>query len=98
MSVDDMIIILNTSSKKAVPQNVIRTMQDWAKTYKGAETAEVLQIKVSSEAVADELCTSPRWQEYGLEKIAPNRLLAHRVYDPLEFRRLLKKAGIVIPD
>jgi len=57
MSVDDMIIILNTSSKKAVPQNVIRTMQDWAKTYKGAETAEVLQIKVSSEAVADELCT-----------------------------------------
>jgi len=98
MSIDDMITILNASSKKAVPQNVIRTMQDWAKAYRGAETAEILQIKVSSEAVADELCSSPRWREYGLEKIAPNRLLAHTVYDPLEFRRRLKQAGIVIHD
>ena len=98
LSTDEMINILNGSSKKAVPQNIIRTIQDWAKTYRAAKTTEVLLIEVSSEKVADELYSSPRWRIYDIERIAPRRLLAHKVYDSLECRRLLKKAGIVILD
>jgi len=81
MSLDQMLAVLNKSSKKAVPQNVTRTLKDWAKTYKEAEMAEVLLIEVSSEGVADELYLSPHWQTFGIEKIAPCRLLAYNVHD-----------------
>ncbi len=98
IDVDQMIGTLKAASLKALPQNVIRTIQDWAKTYKGAEISEVLHIRVSSEAVADELCSATQLGEYGLEKIAPRRLLAHHMYDSWEFRQVLKRAGIVIHD
>ena len=98
MSVEQMLAALNACCKQDVPQNVLYTLRDWGRSYRGAETTEVLHIKVSSEALADELCASPRWREYGLERIAPQRILAHKVYDHLGFRRLLKKAGIVLPD
>lgn len=96
MSVERMLAVLRAFSQ--VPQNVVRSMQDWSRAYRGAETAVVLHIKVTSEAIADELCSSPRWRAYGLEKIAPCRVLAHLVNDPLEFRRLLRKAGIMLRD
>jgi Helicase conserved C-terminal domain len=97
MTVEGMLAILNASSKKAVPQNVIRTMQDWSKTCKGT-TVGVQLIEVTSEESAGELCLSPKLREFGLERIAPRRLLAHTVYDYWEYQRLLKKAGIVARD
>jgi hypothetical protein len=96
MSVDQMLTVLNACSKQAVPQNVTRMLQDWAKTYKEAEMVEVLLIEVSNERVADELCLSPHWQAFGIEKIAPCKLLAYNVRDASAFRRLLRKAGIVV--
>lgn len=48
MNVDQMLTILNESSKQATPQNVTRTLKDWAKTFKEAEIVEVLLIEVSS--------------------------------------------------
>jgi Helicase conserved C-terminal domain len=98
IDVDQMIGTLKAASQKALPQNVIRTIQDWAKTYKGAEISEVLLIRVSSEALADELCSTTQLREYGLEKIAPRIVLAHHVYDSWEFNQLLKSLGIVIHD
>jgi hypothetical protein len=96
MSIDQILTILNTSSKQVVSQNVTCTLKDWAKTYKEAEMAEVLLIEVSSEGGPDKLCLSPHWQAFGIEKIAPCRLLAYNVYDRWAFRRLLRKAGIVV--
>jgi Helicase conserved C-terminal domain len=96
MSVDQMLAILKKFSKQAVPQNVTRTLKDWGKTYKEAETTQVLLIEVSSEGIADELCLSPRWQAFGIEKIAPCRLLALNVHDTFVFRRLLRRAGFVL--
>lgn len=96
MNVDQMLIILNESSKKAIPQNVTRTLQDWARTYREVEIGEVLLIEASSEGVADDLCLSSQWQAFGIEKIAPRRLLAYNVHDSRAFRRLLRKAGIVV--
>ncbi len=96
MSIDQILAILNASSKKAVPQNVTRTLQDWANTYREAETAEVLLIEVSSEKIADDLCLSPQWQVFRIERIAPCRLLAYNVHDASAFRRLLRKDGIVV--
>ncbi|HEX6480483.1 MAG TPA: helicase-associated domain-containing protein [Ktedonobacteraceae bacterium] len=96
MSVDQMLAILNASSKKDVPQNVTRTLKDWEQTYKEAEMTEVLLIEVSSEGIADELCLSPHWQAFGIEKIAPCRLLAYHVHDTFAFRRLLRRTGIVL--
>ena len=96
ISVDQMLTILNASSKKALPQNVTRTLKDWGKAYKEAKMVEVLLIEVSSEGIADELCLSPHWQTFGIEKIAPCRLLAYNVHDTFAFRRRLRKAGIVL--
>jgi hypothetical protein len=96
ISVDQMLAILKESSKQVVPQNVARTLRDWAKTYKEAETVQVLLIEVSSEAIADELCLSPNWQAFSIEKIGPCRLLAWNAYDIFAFRRFLRKAGFVL--
>jgi hypothetical protein len=96
ISVDQMLALLKASSKQAIPQNVARTLRDWAKTYKEAETIQVLLIEVSGAAIADELCLSPHWRAFGLEKIAPCRLLAWNAHDIYAFRRVLRKAGFVL--
>jgi hypothetical protein len=96
MSVDQMLAILNASSKKAIPQNVTRTLKDWGKIFKEVEMVEVLLIEASSEEMADELSLSPHWHAFGIEKIAPRRLLAYHVHDTLAFRRLLRRAGIIV--
>lgn len=94
MSIEQMLTVLRTFSQ--VPQNVVRTMQDWASAYRGAATTEVILIETANEATANELCSSPRWRAYGLEKIASCRVLAHRVIDHWEFRSMLRRAGITL--
>ena len=98
ISADEILAILKSSCKKAIPLNVIRNIQDWAKTYRGAGIDQILHINVSSEALADELCSSPQWQEYHIEKIAPCRLLVHSAIEPVDFRWLLEEADIVVHD
>lgn len=96
VTVEQMLAILQAHTQQAVPQNVVRTMHDWAKSHRGAKLTDVIQVEVTSEALADELCASPQWRAYSLEKIAPCRLLAHQVYNPGEFRWQVKQAGIML--
>jgi Helicase conserved C-terminal domain len=93
MSVEQMLQLLETCSQKGVPQNVAYTLNDWAKLYKGMKVSSVILLEVTSEAVANEICT--RLQAFGLRRIGPCAIAASNEINVQELRRALDKMGIV---
>jgi hypothetical protein len=94
--VEEMLAILEQRGTKEVPQNVDYTLRDWVKSYKGAAVSQVLMFEVSSEAVADEIMTSPKLQALQLRKLAPRVLVAPNEINLQEMRRLLEKEGVIV--
>lgn len=92
-SVEQMLQFLETRSQKGVPQNVAYTLNDWAKLYKGTKVSSVILLEVTSEAVANEICT--RLQAFGLRRIGPCAIAASNEINVQELRRALDKMGIV---
>src|SRR5713101_7863189 len=58
--IEQILRILEERSQKEIPQNVAYTLRDWVKLHKDVRISQVLLLEVSSEAVADELCSSPK--------------------------------------
>ncbi|HEV2653909.1 MAG TPA: helicase-associated domain-containing protein, partial [Ktedonobacteraceae bacterium] len=59
-NIEQVLNILEERSQKELPQNVVYSLNDWARLYKGVAISQVLLLEVSSEAVAVELNT-PRF-------------------------------------
>ncbi len=96
LDVEQILHILEDHSQKEVPQNVAYTLQDWVKLYKDVRVSQVLLLEVSSEAVADEVCTSPKLQAFGLRKLGPRQVIASNDINLTDLRRILEKEGILV--
>lgn len=88
--------ILRTVSQKDLPQNVLYTMQDWAKFYKDATVSQVLLLEVSSEAVADEICASAKFRALGLRRLGPCAILIGGQVSVQVLRTTLEKEGVIL--
>ena len=92
--------ILEEHSQKEVPQNVAYTLRDWVKLYKDVKISQVLLLEVSSEAIADEICSSPKLQaltsNFNLHKLAPRVLVVSNEVNLQELKRVLEKEGIIV--
>jgi Helicase conserved C-terminal domain len=87
--------VLEERSQKGVPQNVAYTLNDWARLYKGTTISQVILLDVTSEAVANEICNSPKLQAFGLRRLGPCAVAVTYDINLQELRRALDKIGIV---
>jgi hypothetical protein len=95
-NIEQMLRTLTESSQKGMPQNVEYTLRDWVKSFKGAKISQVLLLEVSGEAVADELCTSPKLQSYGFQRLGPTMVMVSNSVSLTELRRALEKENISV--
>lgn len=100
MSIEEMLQLLEEHSQKGVPQNVDYTLRDWVKLYKGVTISQVVLLEVSSEAVANEICSSPKLkglvQDFGMRRLGPCAIALNSDINLPELRRMLDKMGIVV--
>jgi Helicase conserved C-terminal domain len=94
--IEQMLEILAERSQKEVPQNVAYTMRDWVKSYKDVKISQVLLLEVSSEAVADQACSSAKLQPFNLRRLGPCTLIVSSDINLQELRRIFEKEGILV--
>jgi len=99
MSIEKMLQLLEEHSQKGMPQNVDYTLRDWVKLYKGVTISQVVLLEVSSEAVANEIFSSPKLkqlvQDFGLRRLGPCAIALNGDINLPELRRMLDKLGII---
>jgi hypothetical protein len=93
-TVENILQILAEHSQKEIPQNVVYTLNDWAKAFQEAKISQVLLLEVSSEATATQLCGMRKLQEYNIRQVAPCLLLISSEINLQTLRNLLEKEGI----
>ncbi len=95
-NIEQIIQILEQRSQKELPQNVVYTLRDWTKLYKEVTISQVLLLDVPGEALANEICSSPKLKVFGLRRIAPCVIAVSSDTSMTELRRTLDKEGIVV--
>ena len=96
MDIEQILQNLEAHSQKEVPQNVAYTLRDWVKLYKDVRITQVLLLEVSSEAVADEICTSPKFQHFNLRKLGSRQVVVSNDINLQDLRRTLEKENILV--
>lgn len=87
---------LEERSQKELPQNVIYSLNDWAKSYKGAQLSHVLLIEVSSEVVANQLNTSSKLKGLGLRQLGPSVFALNGETNIKQLKQTLEQEGISV--
>ena len=95
-NIEQIIKILEEHSQKELPQNVLYTLRDWTKLYKEVTISQVLLLDMPSEAIANEICSSPKLSVLGLRRIAPCVIAVDSGTSLQDLRRALDKEGIVV--
>lgn len=95
-NIEQMLRTLEERSQKGMPQNVEYTLRDWVKSFKGTKISQVLMLEVSGEAVANELCTSPKLQSFGFQRLGPTIIFVSNSVNVTELRRALEKENISV--
>jgi XPB/Ssl2-like helicase family protein len=95
-NIEQILQILEQRSQKEMPQNVLYTLRDWTKLYKEVNISQALLLDVPSEALANEICSSPKLKVFGLRRLAPCVIAVSSDTSLQELRRVLDKEGIVV--
>ena len=93
-TIDDIVLFLETHSNKALPQNVIYTLRDWAR-QRQPEPVETpsLVLEFHDEQVTDLVITSPKLKAFNLRRIGPRSVMAPSEISPLNLWRALERHG-----
>src|SRR5450755_199248 len=94
-NVEQVLNVLDERSQKELPQNVVYSLNDWARLYKGVAISQVLLLEVSSETVAAELNTS-RFQDLHLRQLAPCIFAMSGEVNLMQVKQLFEKEGIAV--
>lgn len=95
-TIDDVIGFLEAHTQKALPQNVVYTMRDWARQYKESQAANREQawvIEARDERVAGELVTSPKLRAFRLSRVGPRSVAAPPETSLRDLWRTLERLG-----
>jgi len=95
-NIEQILQILEQRSQKELPQNVVYTLRDWTKLFKEVNISQVLLLDVPSEALANEICSSPKLKGFGLRRIGPCVIAVSGDTSLADLRRTLDKEGIVV--
>ncbi len=94
-NIEQIVTLLQEHSQKELPQNVVYTLNDWARTYKEVNISQVYLIEVPSESLANEVAASAKLKSFGLRRLGPCALIASNDINLQELRKTLEKEGIV---
>ena len=94
-NIEQIMKTLADSSQKELPQNVVYTLHDWARTYKEVNISQVFLVETPSESMGDDLVTRENLQNYGLRRLGPSAFVTSNDTNIQELRRSLEKEGIV---
>jgi Helicase conserved C-terminal domain len=94
-NIEQIMKTLTESSQKELPQNVVYTLNDWARTYKEVNISQVFLVETPSESMGDDLATRDKLQNYGLRRLGPCAFVTSNDTNIQELRRALEKEGIV---
>ncbi len=95
-NIDYVLHVLEEHSQKELPQNIIYSLNDWARSYKGARLSHVLLIEVSSEAVATQLNTSANLKTLGLRQLGPFVFALNSDHDVKQLKQTFEQEGISV--
>jgi len=95
-NVEQVIKVLEERSQKELPQNVVYSLNDWARLYKGVRLSQVILFEVSSEVLATELSTAPRFKDLGMQQLAPCIFAINSDVNLKQLKQNLEKEGIAV--
>ncbi|HUY76524.1 MAG TPA: helicase-associated domain-containing protein, partial [Ktedonobacterales bacterium] len=90
------VAFLEAHTQKALPQNVVYTMRDWARQYKESQAAsgeKAWVIEARDEQVAGELVTSPKLRAFRLSRVGPRSVAAPPETSLRDLWRTLERLG-----
>ncbi len=92
-SVEEVIAFLQAHSQKALPQNVIYTLQDWARQIREAAQPKLTLLEAVDDALADELVTSPKLKAFQLRRVGPKAVAVPPEASRDDLHRTLVRLG-----
>src|SRR5262249_26485013 len=84
---------LPAHSQKGLPQNVIYTLQDWARQIREAAQPKLTLLEAMDDALADELVTSPKLKAFRLRRVGPTAVAVPPEASRGDLHRALVRLG-----
>ena len=92
-AIEDMMAFLEAHSQKALPQNVIYTLRDWARQAKEAAQPKMTLLEVHDEELAGMLVTSPKLRAFDLRRVGPKAVAVPPGTSLRDLGRALERLG-----
>ena len=92
-AIEDVIAFLDAHSQKALPQNVIYTLHDWARQAKEAAQPQMTLLEVHDEEIAGVLVTSPKLRAFDLRRVGPKAVAIPPGTSLRDLGRALERLG-----
>jgi hypothetical protein len=92
-SIAEVLDFLESHCQKALPQNVVYTLRDWARQCKEAELPGMTLLEVFDEELAGELVTSPKLRAFQLRRVGPRKVAVPPEASLRDLRRALERLG-----
>ncbi|HLL80066.1 MAG TPA: helicase-associated domain-containing protein [Ktedonobacteraceae bacterium] len=93
--VEGILTTLEECSQKELPQNVVYTINDWARSYKEVNISQVFLVEVPNEAMGNDLANSEKLRNFGLRRLGTYSFVASSDTSIQELKRALEKENIV---
>ncbi|HEV7126953.1 MAG TPA: helicase-associated domain-containing protein [Ktedonobacterales bacterium] len=91
--IDEVIGFLTSHSQKALPQNVVYTLRDWARQQQAPRVRGVTLLEVGDAALAAELVTSPKLRAFQLRRVGHRKIAVPPEASRGDLRRALERLG-----
>jgi hypothetical protein len=92
-SIEEVISFLERHCQKALPQNVVYSLHDWARQYAAAAQPKVTLLEVPDEDVAGELVTEPKLRAFQLRRVGPRAVAVPPETSLRDLGRALERLG-----
>lgn len=92
-NIEEAIAFLERHSAKALPQNVVYTLHDWARQSRETEQPRITLLEVNDEALAGELVTSPKLRAFRLRLVGPRKVAVPPETSLRDLGRALERLG-----
>jgi hypothetical protein len=95
-SIDEVIAFLEEHTQKALPQNIIYTLRDWARQYREQAReapTPLVTLEAANETLAREIVTDPQLRAFQLERVGSRGVAVPPNARLRELRRALERNG-----
>lgn len=91
--IEEVVDFLTAHTQKALPQNVLYTLRDWARQSRELALPKVTLLECSDEEIARELVSAPTLRVFDLRRVGPKAVAVPPEASLLDLRRALERLG-----